>query len=84
MSELRIGFAPADFNEWPDEAARPAFQQALEAMRGLGATMVETRLPDFPYGSTIDAIISADAASVFDPLIACGKVDELADQKQIA
>ena len=25
MSELRIGFAPADFSEWPDEAARPAF-----------------------------------------------------------
>jgi aspartyl-tRNA(Asn)/glutamyl-tRNA(Gln) amidotransferase subunit A len=84
MSELRIGFAPADFNEWPDEAARPAFQQALETMRGLGATMVETRLPDFPYGPTIDAIISADAASVFEPLISSGKVDELADQKQIA
>jgi len=84
MSELRIGFAPADFNEWPEEAARPAFQQALEAMRGLGATMVETRLPDFPYGPTIDAIISADAASVFEPLISSGKVDELADQKQIA
>ena len=84
MSELRIGFAPADFNEWPDDAARPAFQQALEAMRGLGATMVETRLPDFPYGPTRDAILSADAASVFEPLIASGKVDELADQKQIA
>ena len=84
MSELRIGFAPADFSEWPDDAARPAFQQALEAMRGLGATMVETRLPDFPYGPTIDAIISADAASVFEPLISSGKVDELADQKQIA
>jgi aspartyl-tRNA(Asn)/glutamyl-tRNA(Gln) amidotransferase subunit A len=84
MSELRIGFAPADFNEWPDEAARPAFQQALEAMRGLGATMVETKLPDFPYGPAIGAIISVDAASVFEPLIASGKVDELADQKQIA
>src|ERR1022692_1176371 len=24
MSELRIGFAPADFSEWPDETARPA------------------------------------------------------------
>jgi aspartyl-tRNA(Asn)/glutamyl-tRNA(Gln) amidotransferase subunit A len=84
MSELRIGFAPADFGEWPDEAARPAFQQALEAMRGLGATMVETKLPEFPYGSMIDAIISVDAASVFEPLIASGKVDELADRKQIA
>jgi aspartyl-tRNA(Asn)/glutamyl-tRNA(Gln) amidotransferase subunit A len=84
MSELRIGFAPADFSEWPDDAARPAFQQALETMRGLGATMVETRLPDFPYGPAIGAIISVDAASVFEPLIASGKVDELADQKQIA
>src|SRR5208283_442666 len=84
MSELRIGFAPADFSEWPDEAARPALQQALEIIRGLGATMVETRLPDFPYGPTIGTIISVDAASVFEPLIASGKVDELADQKQIA
>src|ERR1039458_7901476 len=84
MSELRIGFAPADFSEWPDETARPAFQQALEAMRGLGATMVETKLPDFPYGSIVGAILSVDAASVFEPLIASGKVDELADPKQIA
>src|ERR1017187_1269429 len=84
MSELRIGFAPADVSEWPDETARPAFQQALEAMRGLGATMVETKLPDFPYGSIVGAILSVDAASVFEPLIASGKVDELADPKQIA
>jgi aspartyl-tRNA(Asn)/glutamyl-tRNA(Gln) amidotransferase subunit A len=84
MSDLRIGFAPADFTEWPDDAARPAFQQALEVMRGLGATLVETKLPDFPYGSMIGAIISVDAASVFEPLISSGKVDELADQKQIA
>jgi aspartyl-tRNA(Asn)/glutamyl-tRNA(Gln) amidotransferase subunit A len=84
MSDLRIGFAPADFSEWPDDAARPAFQQALETMRGLGATMVETKLPDFPYGPIVGTIISVDAASVFEPLIASGKVDELADQKQIA
>jgi aspartyl-tRNA(Asn)/glutamyl-tRNA(Gln) amidotransferase subunit A len=84
IGELRIGFAPADFSEWPDEAARAALQQALETIRGLGATMVETKLPDFPYGVAIGAIISVDAASVFEPLIASGKVDELADQKQIA
>ncbi|MGA2737595.1 MAG: amidase [Bryobacteraceae bacterium] len=84
MSDLRIGFAAADFAEWPDDAARPALQLALETMRGLGATLVETTLPDFPYGSTVSAIISVDAASVFEPLIASGKVDELADPKQIA
>jgi aspartyl-tRNA(Asn)/glutamyl-tRNA(Gln) amidotransferase subunit A len=84
MSDLRIGYAAADFSEWPDESARPAFQQALEIMRSLGVTMVETKLPDFPYGALIGCIISVDAATVFEPLISSGKVDELADQKQIA
>jgi aspartyl-tRNA(Asn)/glutamyl-tRNA(Gln) amidotransferase subunit A len=84
MSDLRIGFAPADFNDWPDDAARAAFQQALQVMRSLGATMVETKLPDFPYGPTLGAILAVDAASVFGPLIASGKVDELADARQIA
>src|SRR5580704_9364275 len=84
MSELRVGFAAGDFTDWADEVARPAFAQALEVVRGLGATMVETKLPDFPYGTIIGTIIAVDAASVFEPLIASGKVDELADQKQIA
>ena len=84
MSELRVGFAAGDFTDWADESARPAFQQALEVMRGLGVQLVETKLPDFPYGPMVGTIISVDAASVFEPLIASGKVDELADQKQIA
>jgi aspartyl-tRNA(Asn)/glutamyl-tRNA(Gln) amidotransferase subunit A len=84
MSDLRIGYAPADFSEWPDESARPAFQAAFETIRSLGATLVETKLPDFPYGPMIGAILSVDAASVFEPLISSGKVDQLADQKQIA
>ena len=84
ISDLRIGFALSDFSEWPDEAARPAFAQALETMRGLGAPLVETKLPDFPYGPMAGLIISADASSVFEPLISSGKVDDLADRKQIA
>jgi aspartyl-tRNA(Asn)/glutamyl-tRNA(Gln) amidotransferase subunit A len=84
MSALRIGFTPADFTDWPDEAARPAFQKALDVVRGLGVQMVETKLPDFPYGAMIGTIISADAASVFEPLISSGQVDQLGDQKQIA
>ncbi|MGA2589344.1 MAG: amidase, partial [Bryobacteraceae bacterium] len=84
IGDLRIGFAPVDFAEWPEDAARPALQQALVVMRSLGASMVETKLPDFPYGPTIGTIIAADAASVFEPLITSGKVEELADQKQIA
>ncbi len=84
MSDLRIGYAPSDFKEWPDETARGGFEQALATVRELGATLVETKLPDFPYGPAIGTIISVDAAAVFEPLISSGQVDQLADQKQIA
>jgi len=84
LSELRIGFASQDFAESADESARAAFQQALEVVRGLGVQLVETKLPDYPYDSMISTIISVDAASVFETLITSGRVDQLADQKQIA
>ena len=59
-------------------------RQALAAVRGTGAQLMETGLPDFPYGPVIGTIIAAEGSAVFEPLIASGKVDELADQKQIA
>jgi len=82
--DLRIGYAPVDFAEWAEPATRPAFQQALAAIRETGAKLIETRLPDLPYGALASTIILAEAASVFEPLISSGKVDELADPKQIA
>jgi aspartyl-tRNA(Asn)/glutamyl-tRNA(Gln) amidotransferase subunit A len=45
--------------------------------------MVESRLPDYPYGPVISCIIDSEAASVFETLIRSGKVDQLADQGQI-
>lgn len=84
MKDLRIGFAPGDFTEWPEASARPAFEKALADIREIGAEMVETKLPEFPYGPLVSTIISTEGSAVFEPLIASGKVDELADQKQIA
>ena len=46
--------------------------------------MVETKLPDLPYGPVTGTIISAEGSAVFEPLISSGKVDQLADKKQIA
>ncbi len=82
--DLRIGYAPVDVAEWAEPATRSAFEQALAAMRETGAKLIETRLPDLPYGALTSTIISAEGASVFEPLIKSGKVDELADPKQIA
>jgi aspartyl-tRNA(Asn)/glutamyl-tRNA(Gln) amidotransferase subunit A len=84
MKELRVGYAPVDFNEAADPAARAALQHALGVLRESGLTLVETKLPDLPYGAVIGTILAAEASEIFEPLIASGKVDDLADQKQIA
>lgn len=83
FSEMRIAYAEIDFAEWPEAALRPAFADALAALKSVGAKMVESRLADYPYGPVITCIIDAEAASVFEPLIRSGKVDDLADQGQI-
>ena len=82
--DLRIGYAPVDFTDWADERAKPAFLAALDVLRGLGVTLVETALPDFPYGALTGTIVAAEGASIFEPLVESGQVDQLADPKQAA
>ena len=82
--DLTIGYAPVDFEQGPDPAARPAFQQALGVMKSLGAKMKEVEIPDFPYDALRDTIIGAEAASIFEDLISSGKVNGLADPRQAA
>ena len=84
LKELRAGYAPVDFHEWADPAARAAFQQALAVLREIGVQLMETKLPDLPYGPVLSTILASEAAEIFEPLISSGKVNELADQKQIA
>ncbi len=83
FSDLKFGYAEIDFTDWPDEPLRPALVAALSVVKSLGAPMVETKLPDFPYRPIIGAIIDSEAASIFEQLIRSGKVDQLADQSQI-
>ena len=66
------------------QAARPAFQAALQVMRETGVQFVEVGLPDLPYGPLADVVIGAEEASVFETLIATGQVNDLADPSQAA
>ncbi|HEY2012781.1 MAG TPA: amidase [Bryobacteraceae bacterium] len=84
MKDLKVGYAPVDFAERADASARPAFAAALGVMKDLGVQLVETKLPPFPYGPVLSAILAGEQASIFEPLISSGKVDDLADQAQIA
>jgi len=84
LKDIKVGYAAVDFADRAEEPARAAFQTAISAIRETGVTLVETRLPQFPYGPILSAILSAEQASIFEPLIASGKVDQLADAAQIA
>src|ERR1035437_717721 len=84
MKDLRVGYAPADFAEWAEPATRPAFEAAIAVLKASGMQFVETKLPDFPYGAALSTILAGEMGSIFEPLIASGKVDELADKPQIA
>jgi Asp-tRNA(Asn)/Glu-tRNA(Gln) amidotransferase A subunit family amidase len=84
LKELKVGYASIDFTDRADASARPAFAAALTAFKETGVQLVETKLPAFPYGPALSAILGAEEASIFEPLIASGKVNELADPEQIA
>jgi aspartyl-tRNA(Asn)/glutamyl-tRNA(Gln) amidotransferase subunit A len=84
LKDVHVGFAPVDFDEGVNPAARADYAKALVTIRSLGVQVTETKLPEFPYGSVIGAIISAEGSAIFEPLIKSGKVDQLADQHQIA
>jgi aspartyl-tRNA(Asn)/glutamyl-tRNA(Gln) amidotransferase subunit A len=84
MKELKVGYAAVDLADRAEEPAREAFQAALAAIRETGVRLVETRLPEFPYRAILSTILTAEQASIFEPLITSGKVDQLADTAQIA
>ncbi len=84
LKELKAGYAPVDFADRAEPAARAAFAAALAVLKDAGLPLVETKLPPFPYGPTLATILAAEEASIFEPLISGGQVDQLADPSQIA
>jgi aspartyl-tRNA(Asn)/glutamyl-tRNA(Gln) amidotransferase subunit A len=84
FSELTIGYAPADWSDYVDPAAKSAFAQALDAFKAIGAKTLEVEIPDFPYGPVTSTVIAAEGAAVFEELIESRQVERLADASQIA
>jgi Asp-tRNA(Asn)/Glu-tRNA(Gln) amidotransferase A subunit family amidase len=76
VAGLKVGYFPAWVNEVPATAVDRA---ALETVRQLGMTPVEVTLPDWPYDS-LQVILFAEAAAVFEELTLSHRVDELKAQ----
>jgi aspartyl-tRNA(Asn)/glutamyl-tRNA(Gln) amidotransferase subunit A len=84
LKELKVGYAAVDFADRAEEPARAPFQAAIAAIKETGVTLVETKLPSFPYGPILSTVLAAEQASNFEQLITSGQVDQLADAVQIA
>jgi len=78
----RIGVIRPDFKTDGDPEVEMAFNVALETLRGLGAKLEETALPDYPYSAIATTLYSAEAASIFRPLIQSDKLQQLVDESQ--
>src|SRR5579871_3964330 len=55
-ADLTIGYAPVDFDEWADPAARTDLKTALGVVKSLGVVVKEIEIPDFPYGAILATI----------------------------
>lgn len=84
LKELRIGYSPGDFTDRAEPSARAPFDAALAVLKAAGAQLVEIPWPPFPYGPVLSTVLAGEEASIFEALITSGKVDQLADQAQIA
>jgi aspartyl-tRNA(Asn)/glutamyl-tRNA(Gln) amidotransferase subunit A len=78
----RIGVIRPDFKADGDPEVEMAFNIALETLRGLGAKLEETELPDYPYSVIATTLYSSEAASIFRPFIQGEKLQQLIDESQ--
>jgi len=77
-----IGVIRPDFKADGDPEVEMAFNIALETLRGLGAKLEETELPDYPYSAVATTLYSSEAASIFRPFIQGEKLQQLIDESQ--
>ena len=76
VAGLRVGYFPAWMKESP---ATDVDRAALETVKRLGMTLVETSLPDWPYDS-LNLMLFAEAAAAFEELTLEHKLSELKAQ----
>jgi len=76
VADLTIGYDPAWF---AGDDVRPTDLAALEALRGLGATVREIALPDLPVDEIMPAI-NVESAAAFEELTLSGRDDLLRRQ----
>jgi len=81
-SELRVGYAPVDFDETAHPSIRDALNGAVREFRRLGVRLKQVSLPPLPIDSAARIVIRAEGSTIFQDLIDSPRLKDLADQRQ--
>jgi len=82
LAGKRIGVLTPDFSRGGDPEVAAAFSSACDVLRKLGAKVEEAELPMYPYNPIATTLYTAEAASIFRPLIESERLQELIDENQ--
>ncbi len=75
----RVGVVRPDFGKIYDPDVSAAFEEAVRKLSGLGVSVSDAKLADFPYDEAAVIVIVVEAAAAFEPLITSGRVRELVE-----
>ena len=84
LAGKRVGVLQPAATPAPNAEAVAAFAKALDVLSQLGAKLEDTELPPYYYQTIGTTLYSAEAASIFRPLVESGKILELVDEVQKA
>jgi aspartyl-tRNA(Asn)/glutamyl-tRNA(Gln) amidotransferase subunit A len=82
ISGLRIGFVKEDYDKFGEVEVSKAFVEALDIFRSFGLKPTEITLPNHPYEEVANTIITAEEASIFEPLVSSGRVKDIIDPER--
>jgi aspartyl-tRNA(Asn)/glutamyl-tRNA(Gln) amidotransferase subunit A len=78
-AKLKAALVSLDWSKTGELEAKRAFDEAAGVLRGLGLSLEEVPLPDYPAGELAGLLITVEALAAFEPFFRDGRVKQLVD-----
>lgn len=82
VSKLKVCFVKEDYEKFGEVEVGKAFSETLQVFKTFGIEVEEFQIPDFPYEPVATTIITAEEASIFEPIVRNGRVKDLIDPER--
>jgi aspartyl-tRNA(Asn)/glutamyl-tRNA(Gln) amidotransferase subunit A len=82
VSQFKVCFVKEDYEKFGEVEVGKSFSEALQVFKTFGIEAEEVQLPEYPYEPVATAIITAEEASIFEPIVRDGRVKDLIDPER--